>query len=203
MTRSHDRSTTRIIEALLEEHRNIKKLLHVLQQELDVFDHSHSPDYEILRALIEYFLDYPEGYHHPKEDILFEKLKLRDPALAKRVGDVEDEHEIETKRLEKFAQAVDDVLAGREILRQNFHNIVHDFIEHQRKHMDKEELMLFPAALGALKPEDWADIDARLDDRKDLLFDGAGQKKFQALQKTILRWERETQAHRAPASAHS
>lgn len=201
MARSRDQSTTRIIEVLLEEHRNIKTLLHVLQQELDEFDHGHSPDYEILRAIIEYFMDYPEGYHHPKEDILFEKLKLRDPALAKRIGDVEDEHGIETKRLEKFAQAVDDVLAGREILRQNFHNIVHDFIEHQRRHMDKEELMLFPAALGALKPEDWADIDARLDSRKDPLFDGPGQKKFQALQKTILRWERETQASRAPAAS--
>ncbi len=199
MTRARERSTTRIIEVLLEEHRNIKKLLHVLEQELAVFDNSHSPDYEILQAIIEYFQDYPEGYHHPKEDMVFEKLKLRDPAVAKRIGDVEDEHEIETLRLQKFAQAVTDILAGREVLRQTFHDVVHEFIEHQRKHMEKEEVMLFPAAVTALKTEDWAEIDARMSDRKDPLFDGVGHKKFQALQKTILRWERETQAHRATA----
>lgn len=203
MTRGRERSTTKIIEVLLDEHRNIKKLLHVLQQELDAFDRSHSPDYEILQAIIEYFLDYPEGYHHPKEDILFEKLKLRDPAIAKRIGDVEDEHEVESKRLARFARAVDDVLAGREVLRQTFHDVVREFIEHQRKHMDKEELMLFPAAVNALKAEDWADIDARLNNRKDPLFDGVGQRKYQALQKTILRWERETQANRVPARASS
>ena len=199
MTRGQDQSMTRIIEILLEEHRNIKKLLHVLEQELDVFDHSDQPDYEILQAIIEYFQDYPESHHHPKEDMVFEKLKARDPALAKRVGDVEEEHQIETKRLQQFSRAVDDVLAGREFLRQTFHNVVHDFIEHQRKHMDKEELMLFPAAVRALQPEDWADIDTRLNDRKDPLFSGVTQNKFTALQQTILRWERETQANRVAA----
>lgn len=204
MTRGRDPSMTRIIELLLEEHRNIKKLLHVLEQELHVFDHSDQPDYEILRAIIEYFQDYPESYHHPKEDMVFEKLKARDPAVAKRVGDVEEEHQVETKRLQQFARAVDDVLAGREFLRQTFHDVVHDFIEHQRKHMDKEELMLFPAAVKALQPEDWADIDTRLNDRKDPLFNGVTQNKFTALQQTILRWEQETQANRvAPARVQS
>jgi hemerythrin-like domain-containing protein len=200
MTRVRDQSMTRIIEILLEEHRNIKKLLHVLEQELDVFDHSDQPDYEILQAIIEYFQDYPEIHHHPKEDMVFGKLKARDPAVAKRVGDVEEEHQVETKRLQQFARAVDDVLAGREFLRQTFHDVVHDFIEHQRKHMDKEELMLFPAAVKALQPEDWADIDTRLNDRKDPLFNGTTQEKFTALQRTILRWERETQENRAPAA---
>ncbi len=199
MSRDGERST-KLIELLLEEHRNIKKLLHVLEQELDVFDHSDSPDYEILQAIIEYFQDYPESYHHPKEDMVFEKLKLRDPALAARIGDVEDEHEVETKRLQNFAQAVNDVLAGREFLRKNFHDIVLNFIEHQRGHMDKEEVLLFPAAVKALLAEDWAEIDARLNDRTDPLFSGDGQKKFHALQKTILRWERETQANRTLAA---
>ncbi len=202
MSRGGERST-KIIEMLLDEHRNIKKLLHVLEQELDVFDHSDSPDYEILQAIIEYFQDYPESYHHPKEDMVFEKLMLRDPALASRVGDVEDEHKVEIKRLENFAQAVENVLAGREFLRKSFHDLAHDFIEHQRQHMDKEELLLFPAAVKALLAEDWKEIDGRLNNRKDPLFDGVTEKKFHALQKTILRWERETQANRAAIAARA
>lgn len=204
MTRGRDPTMTRIVELLLDDHRNIKKLLYVLEQELNVFDHNDQPDYEILRAIIEYFQDYPEGYHHPKEDIVFEKLKLRDPAVAKRIGDVQEEHRIESERLQKFARAVDEVLAGREYLRQEFHNIVHDFIQHQREHMDKEELMLFPAAVSALLPEDWAEIDTRLNDRTDPLFDDTTQKNFDALQRTILRWGRETQEIRmAPVRARS
>jgi hemerythrin-like domain-containing protein len=123
-------------------------------------------------------------------------LKMRDPAVASGVGDVEAEHEIETERLRKLVEAVEEILAGREFLRQTFHDVVNDFIKHQRQHMDKEERLLFPAAVQRLRPEDWAAIDARLNDRKDPLFNGAVETKFQALQRTILRWERETETGR-------
>ena len=56
---------------------------------------------------------------------------------------------------------------------------------------------MFPAAAKALRSEDWAQIDARLDDRKDPLFDRVVEEKFHNLQKTILRWERETEESRA------
>jgi hemerythrin-like domain-containing protein len=185
-----------IIQILLEEHRNIDKLLLVLERELEVFDRSEEPDYEVLRAVIQYFQDYPESCHHPKEDMVFEKLKVRDPAAAARVGDAEEDHKIETLRLRRLVEAVEEILAGREFLRQTFHDVVRDFIEHQRQHMDKEERLLFPAALQGLRQEDWAEIDARLCDRKDPLFNGTIETKFQALRGMILRWEQETEASR-------
>ena len=188
---------SRLVEILLEEHRNIEKLLHVLEQELDVFDRTESPDYEILRIIVEYFQDYPESYHHPKEDIVFEKLKLRDPSAVARIGDVEAEHQLETQRLRRFAQAINDILAGREYPRRSFHNVVRDFIDHQRQHMHKEEQLLSPAAIKGLRAEDWVEIDARLNNKKDPLFDRVAEKKFDALRQTILQWERETQANRA------
>ena len=187
---------SRIIETLLEEHRNIEKLLHVLEQELEIFDRGESPDFEILQAIIDYFQDYPETYHHPKEDIVFEKLKLRDPAVARQIGDAEAEHQVETNRLRQFARVVEHVLAGRELLRQTFHRVVRDFIEHQRQHMAKEERLLFPSAVKALRPQDWVEINTRLNDRKDPLFDNSTEKKFHALQQTIVRWEQETETNR-------
>ena len=185
-----------IIQILLEEHRNIDKLLLVLEHELEVFDRSEEPDYEILQAVIQYFQDYPESCHHPKEDMVFEKLKVRDSAAANSIGDVEAEHQVETKRLRRLVEAVEEILAGREFLRQTFHDVVHDFIEHQRQHMDKEERLLFPAAVQGLRPDDWAELDARLNDRKDPLFNGVIETKFQALQRMILRWQRETETSR-------
>jgi hemerythrin-like domain-containing protein len=185
-----------IIQILLEEHRNIDKLLLVLEHELEVFDRSEEPDYEILQAVIQYFQDYPESCHHPKEGMVFEKLKVRDSAAANSIGDVEAEHQVETKRLRRLVEAVEEILAGREFLRQTFHDVVHDFIEHQRQHMDKEERLLFPAAVQGLRPDDWAELDARLNDQKDPLFNGVIETKFQALQRTILRWQHETETSR-------
>jgi hemerythrin-like domain-containing protein len=193
-------SMPKIIDILLDEHQNIRKLLLVLEHELEVFDRSGRPDYEILQSIIQYFQDYPESCHHPKEEMIFEKLKLRDPAAAKRFGDVEAEHGLEAKRLRSFARAVDYILADQEFLRESFHLAVHDFIEHQRQHLQKEERLLFPAAVKALRSDDWAEIDARLDDRKDPLFNSIVEERFQNLQRTILRWEQETEGTRLAMS---
>ncbi len=186
----------RLIEILLEEHRNIEKLLRVLEQELEVFDRAGSPDYEILQTTIEYFRDYPERYHHPKEDIIFEKLRLRNPTVVATVSDVESEHEYETKHLHRFAEAVDAVLAGEEYPRRNLHDALRNFIDHQRQHMHREEKLLFPAAVRVLRARDWEEIDARLNSQNDPLFNESGKLKFDVLRQTILRWEHENQANR-------
>jgi hemerythrin-like domain-containing protein len=187
----------KVIDALLEEHRNIEKLLGVLEHELELFDRNQRPDYEVLQCIIQYFEDYPEACHHPKEDMIFRLLRERDPAAAASFGDIGVEHQTETQRLRGFAQAVNAVLADQEVLRESFHLATQAFISNQREHLKNEETLLFPAALKALRPEDWADIDARLADRKDPLFDGEAGEKFHRLEQTILRWEREAEQARA------
>jgi hemerythrin-like domain-containing protein len=66
-----------IIEDLRQEHRNIEELLRVLERELSLFDRGDRPDYEVVLAVIDYFKDYPDSCHHPKEDIVIEKFRGR------------------------------------------------------------------------------------------------------------------------------
>ncbi|MFB9261934.1 hemerythrin domain-containing protein [Bradyrhizobium erythrophlei] len=185
-----------IIELLRREHHNIELLLAVLERELAIFDRGDRPDYEIIRAIISYFEVYPEVYHHPQEDLVFAKLKIRDPAAAAKVGDLAREHEQGTERLHRVAQAVDSVLADREILRQNVDNIVRDFIVQERHHMMMEERDFFPAALKALEPQDWTEIASAMISHEDPLFSEAAEETFDALRAHILRLEQEAEAER-------
>jgi hypothetical protein len=43
-----------IIERLSQEHRNIEKLLAILERELEVFDRGDRPDYKVIRPVISY-----------------------------------------------------------------------------------------------------------------------------------------------------
>ena len=88
-----------IIEQLSQEHRNIETLLAVLERELEIFGRGDRPDYGVIRAIISYFELYPEIYHHPQEESVFAKLKLRDPAAAAKVGNLTLEHQKGTERL--------------------------------------------------------------------------------------------------------
>jgi hemerythrin-like domain-containing protein len=194
---------TRIIETLREEHRNIETLLLVMEQELSVFDRNERPDYEVIQAVIGYFEDYPDCCHHPKEDMVFEKLEARDPVAAEGVGDLEAEHQYEAKRLQRVAHMIRSILTDHEVLRQTFDDVMRDFIEHERKHMEMEERVLFPAAVNALRPEDWAGIDARWSDKKDSLFNVAIEERCQSLRERILQWERENEENRTTRGADS
>ena len=185
-----------IIERLCQEHRNIQTLLAVLERELEIFDRGDRPDYEVIRAIISYFELYPEVYHHPQEELVFAKLKIRDPAAAAKVGNLALEHQKGAERLRRVAQAVDSVLADREILRQNVDNIVRDFIEHERRHIMMEDRDFFPAALKALQPQDWAEIASASTNHKDPLFSEAAEETFDELRARILQLEQEAEAER-------
>ncbi len=185
-----------IIERLSKEHRNIEKLLAVLERELEVFDRGDRPDYEVIRTVISYFEVYPEVYHHPQEDLVIAKLRTRDPVAAAKVGDLAREHQKGAERLRRVAHAVESVLADREIPRQNIDAIVRDFIAHERRHIMMEDRDFFPAALEALKPQDWAEIASAVTGHKDPLFSDATEERFDALRAHILQLEQEAEAAR-------
>jgi hemerythrin-like domain-containing protein len=196
---------TRLIDVLREEHRNIEKLLGVLEQELGVFDRRERPDYETLQAVVDYFAEYPARCHHPKEDMIVDVLKMRDPAAARAVGDIESDHRQEAERLRRLAHTIENVRSGGELPREAVDDVVRDFIAHERRHIEAEERALFPAAIKVLRPADWARIDARMSDARDPLFNGTVEQKFRALAERILQWEQENEADRrsSPAAARS
>ncbi len=187
-----------IIERLSREHRNIEKLLAVLERELEIFDLGGRPDYEVIRAVISYFEVYPEEYHHPQEDLVFAKLRIRDPAAAAKIGNLALEHQRGAERLRRLAHAVDNVLADHEVLRQNVDAIVRDFIDRERHHITMEDRDFFPAALKALEPQDWTEIasNSRSGHKGDPLFNDVAEKKFDVLRAQILRLEQEADAER-------
>jgi hemerythrin-like domain-containing protein len=187
---------TYLIEVLRQEHCNIEKLLRVLERELSVFDRGDRPDYEVVLAVINYFKDYPDSCHHPKEDMIVERLKARDPVRAATVGDLETEHREGAKRLRRVALAVERVLSDQDLLRQTVNDIIRDFISHERQHMAMEERIVFPAALEALQPEDWADIAAKVANRDDPFYQPGFEEKFNTLRRNILKMEEEAEAER-------
>ena len=186
-----------VIDILRQEHRNIETLLLVLERELGVFARGERPDYEVVHAVIAYFQVDPDAGHHPLEDMVFDRLKARDSTAAARLGDLAADHRRGAERLRRVAQAVESVLADRELLRQTVNDIIRDFIEQERIHMAMEERYFFPAAVKGLQPQDWAEIAARLSDQRDPLFSDVVEEKFEVVRSHILQLEQEAEAERS------
>jgi hemerythrin-like domain-containing protein len=189
-----------LIDSLRRDHTNMELLLQILEQEMAVFDRPDRPDFDIIQGILDYFRSYPAQCHHPKEDLLFAKMKARDPEGAAGIIDIEAEHGQAAQRLERFARLVDEVVDDQQIARGALDSAVREFVEHERRHMELEERELLPNALASLDAEDWSDLDARLADARDPRFSREAEAKYEQLKQRLAIWERENQADRARLS---
>jgi hemerythrin-like domain-containing protein len=179
---------TDVLDAIHEDHANMTKMLDALERQLAVFDAGETPDYDIVRGVVEYCIGYPELYHHPKEDLVFARLKAVDPAAAAEVGDLPSEHEELTVLTRRLRDAVEAVLNDLEVPRGRFDETLRAFLDAYRRHMALEESTFLPAARRALSAADLAAIDASLDSPEDPLFGAPSEERFAALRQDILNW---------------
>lgn len=175
-----------VLRLLRREHANLARLLKVLDRQIALLGGGGQPDYDVIRGVVEYCLDFPDQCHHPKEDLVLEKLRLRDPGAADRVGDLEGEHAQLAALTRRFAGAIEQVLLEAELPRDWLRAIAQEFESAYRGHMAMEEQLFFPAAERALGAADWAEIEAWVADREDALFGPRVAERFRALREEVL-----------------
>lgn len=178
-----------IMDRLEEEHDNMAKLLDILEHQLASFAEAGDVDYDLILDIIDYFLDYPDLVHHPKEDLIYQRLRKLDPGLASQVGDLEAEHREVGALTREFGEAVHAVLLEADISRDDVLAAAKAFIDYQRQHMELERTTFFPAALEALNENHWKTIDNAARKSPDPLFGGEVERRYEALRESIMRME--------------
>ncbi len=180
-----------ILAALRQDHRNLGQMLAAVERQLARFDQGETPDYDILLGVLDYCLKYPDLYHHPKEDLVYDRLRRRNPAVAEAVGDLHAEHRSLTAATRQFAAIARDVLQDLQIPRDSFDRAAREFLEAYRRHMAMEDSAFFPAAEAHLTAADWAAIEAAVTAQSDPVFGAKGEARFAALRADILAWAKE------------
>ncbi|MFQ5763893.1 MAG: hemerythrin domain-containing protein [Rhodospirillales bacterium] len=178
----------KILDELREDHKNLVRLFDLLGRELKVFKDGGQPDYGLVEHILDYCLNYPDLCHHPKEDLIFEKLQARDPAAAGVIGNLHQEHERLSKLTWRFAAAVGNVLEDEHLPREWFLDVANDFLNFSRNHMQMEEVLFFPAARKNLTADDWAALDAAAEKVPDPLFGDDRSEKYRDLYREIMDW---------------
>lgn len=157
------------MESLQVEHKRMSRLLGLLEEQIATLEQAGEPDYELIKEILDYFLTYPDLCHHPKENLVLEKLRQRAPDAAAEVGALDDEHDRLSHQLHDFSHAVINLMLEVEVPRDALVKAARGFVDNERRHMAAEERVFFPAALRHLTEEDWRDIDERVKLFKDPL----------------------------------
>lgn len=177
----------RTIEQLKLDHRNMARLLDLIQGELEVMRAGEPADLDMLHSVMDYALHYPDICHHPKEDVVYRRLVRRDPTAEARVGDLIREHVRLSDLTRKLAAAIHNMAHDVELPRAWLERLVEEFLSAYRRHIAAEEQTFFPAAIVALTDEDWAEIDAAADGSEDPLFGGHLAGTYRGLYERIMR----------------
>ena len=170
------------INILRDEHRSISAVLHGLKELARLAQDSRvHPEFATFRAMIHYIDEFPEQFHHPKEDAyLFAKLVVRTPQAKALVKDLGDEHIQGARLVREIERAVVLFEERWPAGAREFQVAVDDYADFHWRHMRKEEQQLLPLAERYLKAEDWQEIEAAFTANKDPVA-GLREKDFAAL----------------------
>lgn len=175
-----------VMRRLRQEHVAMAKVLQVIERELHKLELGDLPDFDLLAKALEYCQDFPAQCHHPKEDLLYAKLRKYHQVADEVLDDLLAEHEALDKDCARF---LDLVIALRKETGAGPEKVVREgreFLAFYRRHIDHEERGFFPTALECLTEEDWAEIDARVVDRDDPVFGETAEAGYVALRREIL-----------------
>ena len=175
-----------VIAALDRDHANVAKLLEILESEMLAIEVGKTPDYPLMQDIMRYMTQYPDRFHHPKEDLIFKQLLKRNPGARDDVEDLLEEH----VSIGLAGQEFDRILRTSGIdsveVREQLEAAGFAYIRALREHMLKEEKKLFPLAMEVLTKEDWQVIDEEVDAVEDPLFEAQIADEYQRLYKLII-----------------
>ena len=81
-----------LMDELRLDHRNMAIVLNIMDGLLEEMEDGKDPDFELLEEIMRYMTIYPDAVHHPKEDVMYEKLRAKRPDLAEDLDHVPDDH---------------------------------------------------------------------------------------------------------------
>ncbi len=178
-----------VIEELHRDHINLAKLLDLLEEEVDRFCEERNPDYTLMREILDYIVHYPNEYHHPKEDAIFEKLVAIQPEAKASIRILRQDHEMLgnlTRELNDFLQMI---CVGQVVKRSTVARVARTYIVATRQHMKTEETEIFPLIEENLVESDWSSIEDTLEaQNNDPLLGKASRIPYENLYTHITRW---------------
>lgn len=176
---------TRVLDQLHTDHRNLEKVLRVLEQELAKYDTENTrdadtPDLLLIMDIMDYMHTYPEFYHHPLEEAAFDCLEARNLASPSKTRVIRSDHDQLEREGNELRSLVRRIHFGQPVAIEQLHQALNDYTWHMREHMRKEEELVFPLFERLDEAADRAILDT-VEHRRDPVFDEYKQEQYSAL----------------------
>lgn len=171
-----------IMVTLNSEHRYISSLLEALAEQADNLLPGRTADYALMHDIVHYMASFPDEYHHPREDLVFDRLVSRDPEARPLVEELLEGHrEINRRSRELLGHLERVVHRGQAPDTQKLKYLCDRYIGHYWEHINVEEGRVFPRATAKLRPDDWFAVNSQAKYVDDPLFGSRVKREYARL----------------------
>ena len=176
-----------LLETFHEDHKNYAVLLNLLSAEADKLEQGEEADFVRMYDIANYMVNYPDAYHHPHEELVFDVLGALEPECSADVRELNKEHKQLAATGLALKDAVNGVINGAIIPMDRILDNARAYIDLLRKHMNAEEGNIFPKAKSTLEDTEWQLINDKIAQVEDPLFGDVVQTQFKKLYEGIIR----------------
>lgn len=144
------------IDLMVEEHRNIKRMLSVIRKYCYKVLKNEEVDYTDFFELIDFVRNYADKHHHGKEEqLLFDRMvKELGPTADKLVRNgMLVEHDLGRLHMQELEVAVNKVIAGNDEARLDVIANAISYTHLLHRHIDKEDNVVYQFAKKNLSQE--------------------------------------------------
>ncbi|MDH3589057.1 MAG: hemerythrin domain-containing protein [Gammaproteobacteria bacterium] len=174
----------RIMQILHEDHVNVARLLDVMDDELERARQGDLSDLNVMHHSMRYMTAYPDIYHHPTEEIVFERLATRAPETRAVIERLSGEHRTIGKSGTVFLETLQLSMEQPDVA-EKLLELGPDYCDRLRQHMDTEEGKVFPMIKVVLSSHDWESLEQSIASAGDPLFGPQVQKSYQDLARAL------------------
>lgn len=151
-----------MLNQLREDHANMAGMLHVLKLKQKMLMEGERPDFRLMREVVDYILEYMEGFSQLLENVFSELVREKTPD-ANEVSELLTEHYRQLKvQLARLSADLDMILMDSVLPMDRFADDLNGYLEaHQnylreerehlmplvREHFDEQDMERFAAAL--------------------------------------------------------
>ena len=165
----------------------MRSVLVVIRDQLELLETGKTPDFVLLANALHYMRRFPGQVHHPKEDLIFDRLVKRVPELRKTVEYARREHRHIYEQEEWLMECALNAPKPGTLARGRLLDIGRAYLDSQREHSEREERVLFPEAERALTAADWEEIAHEFQEVDDPLFGRHPGERYELLYEHLLR----------------
>lgn len=143
-----------LMKQLRLDHANMVRLMHVLNRKYKKLAAGERPNFQLMREVVDYILDYMNDFTMPLEKLCSERLVEHAPQAEKVGKNLGEEYRALNERLKQLSDNLDSILMDAVVPMDRFAEDLKAYLEAHRTYLRHEREELFPLIREHFNDED-------------------------------------------------